>query len=186
LEHAVDAQLSRDGNLTATDRDHLRLLSIFYYILSGLGAICALLPGIYLAMGIGIVAGAFPQPRAQPPPPIQQPNPVQPIQPQDAQPAGPPELVGWIIIVFGVLAMAVGWAYSIVLLLAGRYLRRRRHYVFCIVAACIACLQQPFGTILGVFSIIVLMRPSVKTAFQRNVSTPSHDFDSYNHENGHD
>jgi hypothetical protein len=58
--------------------------------------------------------------------------------------------------------------------------------VFCIVAACIACLQQPFGTILGVFSIIVLMRPSVKTAFQRNVSTPSHDFDSYNHENGHD
>jgi hypothetical protein len=31
--------------------------------------------------------------------------------------------------------------------------------------ACVACLSVPLGTVLGVFTIIVLMRPSVKALF---------------------
>jgi hypothetical protein len=31
--------------------------------------------------------------------------------------------------------------------------------------AAIACMLMPFGTVLGVFTIIVLMRPSVKELF---------------------
>src|SRR5438034_237975 len=48
-----------------------------------------------------------------------------------------------------------------------RELRDRRGYLFCLVMAGIACLFQPFGMILGVFTFIVLLRPSVKTLFGR-------------------
>ena len=43
----------------ATDLQHLRLLSIFYYVLSGLAALCALFPVIHLVIGILVVAGAI-------------------------------------------------------------------------------------------------------------------------------
>ncbi len=39
--------------------------------------------------------------------------------------------------------------------------------MFCLVMACVACLFMPFGTVLGVFTIIVLARPSVQTLFSR-------------------
>lgn len=48
---------------------------------------------------------------------------------------------------------------------AGRSLSRRRHYVFCLVAAGLACLSFPLGTALGVFTFMVLQRPSVKALF---------------------
>jgi len=36
-----------------------------------------------------------------------------------------------------------------------------------------ACLMMPFGTVLGVFTIIVLMRESVKEMFGRQVQSGS-------------
>jgi hypothetical protein len=36
----------------------------------------------------------------------------------------------------------------------------------CFVVAAIECIFMPFGTVLGVFTIIVLSRPSVKALFQ--------------------
>ena len=42
---------------------------------------------------------------------------------------------------------------------------RRKHYTFCFVMACVECLSVPFGTVLGVFTILVLNRASVKELF---------------------
>ena len=55
---------------------------------------------------------------------------------------------------------------DVCLALAGRYLLQRTHYTFCLVVAAIACLLMPFGTALGIFTIIVLMRPSVREMFE--------------------
>ena len=45
-------------------------------------------------------------------------------------------------------------------------LARRRRYLYCLIlAGVMAATCMPFGTVLGVFTIIVLMRPSVKQAF---------------------
>jgi hypothetical protein len=55
-----------------------------------------------------------------------------------------------------------------VILTAGRFLARRKHHLFCLVVAGVECLFFPFGTVLGVFTIIVLMRPSVQQAFEAN------------------
>jgi len=41
--------------------------------------------------------------------------------------------------------------------------------MFCFVVACIECLFMPFGTVLGAFTIIVLMRPSVKNLFAQRI-----------------
>jgi hypothetical protein len=59
-----------------------------------------------------------------------------------------------------------GWSLAICLLIAGSYLTSRKHYTFCLVIAAISCMLMPFGTVLGVFTIIVLMRPSVKEMFE--------------------
>jgi hypothetical protein len=50
-------------------------------------------------------------------------------------------------------------------LIAGRSLATHRHYWFAFAIACLECLFIPFGTILGVFTIIVLSREPVKALF---------------------
>jgi hypothetical protein len=74
-------------------------------------------------------------------------------------------LLGGIVTVLGVLLVVFGIAWSICLFLAGRFLARRRHWVFCLVVAAFACLFTPFGTVLGVFTIVVLSRRSVRASF---------------------
>ena len=54
--------------------------------------------------------------------------------------------------------------------LAGRSLARHRRYTFCLVVAAILCLFVPFGTLLGVFTIIVLVRSTVRARFLGAVS----------------
>jgi len=58
---------------------------------------------------------------------------------------------------------------AIVHLVAGIYIgncfRRQKHHTLCIVAAAIVCLSFPLGTVLGVFSLIVLMKPEAKAIF---------------------
>ncbi len=40
--------------------------------------------------------------------------------------------------------------------------------MFCLIVAGIECLLMPYGTVLGVFTIMVLMRESVKERFGAN------------------
>ena len=54
------------------------------------------------------------------------------------------------------------------MILAGRWLGSARNRMFCFVNACIMCLHAPFGTALGIFTILVLSRPSVVARFEAN------------------
>ena len=47
----------------------------------------------------------------------------------------------------------------------GNRLKNHTNYTYCLVVDAIACTFVPFGTVLGVFTIIVLVRPSVKALF---------------------
>ena len=77
----------------------------------------------------------------------------------------PPAALGWAFVVLGIFLFFIGVVFAIVLAFAGRSLSRLKHYWFAFVVACIECIFIPFGTILGVFTIIVLSRESVKTLF---------------------
>jgi hypothetical protein len=123
------------------DLEHLKLLSIFHYIVAGICALCACFPLIHFFMGLAMVAGWG----------------------QMGEEA--PGFIGWFLMGFAALFIICGWALAICLALAGKYLSERSHYNFCFVMACVACVFTPFGTVLGVFTLLVLVRDSVKRLF---------------------
>jgi hypothetical protein len=129
------------------DEEHLRLLAIFHYVCAGMAALFACLPIIHLVMGLVMVfaPASF-----------------------GAGRNSPPQFIGWFFVVFASAFILAGWTFAVLVAWAGRCLNRRKHYTFCLVMAGVACLFMPFGTVLGVFTIIVLVRPAVKTLFRAN------------------
>ena len=83
----------------------------------------------------------------------------------------PPEFLGWIFAVIGLVLFAIGIAMAICILIAGRSLALRKRYSFALVIACIECLFVPFGKILGVFTIFALSRGSVNALFEVTQTT---------------
>jgi hypothetical protein len=57
-------------------------------------------------------------------------------------------------------------------LYAGVALRRRRHRIFVMVMAVLNCLAAPYGTVLGIFTLLVLQRPAAKELFAGAVVGP--------------
>ena len=130
-----------------TDVEHLRLLSIFHYVVGAVTGVFSLLPIMHLVIGVAMVTGRF-----------------------DGSQEPPPAVFGWFFIVMALVFIICGLAFAACLVLAGRFLSRREHYLFCFVMAALACIFFPFGTVLGVFTIIVLSRPTVKELFTRSMS----------------
>jgi hypothetical protein len=128
------------------DREHLQLLAIFHYVVAGLAALFSFLPLLYTTVGAIFIFAA---------------------RHGTAKPGEelPPEFLGWIFAVLGSVLFLIGIAMAICILIAGRSLALRKRYSFAMVMACIECIFVPFGTILGVFTIIVLSRESVKGLF---------------------
>ena len=58
-----------------------------------------------------------------------------------------------------------GWVFAVCEALAGLFLLKKKRHMFCVVMGGVACTFMPFGTVLGVFTIITLMKPSVKALF---------------------
>ncbi|MFB0552933.1 MAG: hypothetical protein ACETWQ_06410 [Phycisphaerae bacterium] len=123
------------------DEQYLKLLSVFHYVVGGLAACFACIPIIHLSIGIAMLVGAI----------------------DDA-----PEFLGALLVLIAMFTMLIGWTLAVCIIIAGRCLAKRKRYMFCLVMAAISCVFMPFGTVLGVFTIIVLMRPSVKELFAVN------------------
>jgi len=138
MEVAEDVQAIRDG-------DHLRLLSIFYFISAGLSGFFALFPLLYAVMGLMFLSI--------------------PDQLHHAADSPPPALFGWLLFGIGIGLTILLLAFAVAKLLAGFAIRKRRHRVFVLIVAGFSCLSIPYGTLLGVFSFIVLGRPSVAALF---------------------
>lgn len=124
------------------DLEHLKYLSIGFYVYAGLTVLFSCFPFIHMAMGIAMVTGQFKQ-GANPPPPA----------------------LGWFLIGIASTIILGGWGLSVALFLAGKFIKQQKRYTFCLVMAAISCLFAPLGTVLGVFTIIVLVRDSVKNLF---------------------
>ena len=130
---------------SSQDEEHLRLLSIFHFVVAGMTGLFALFPIIHLIIGLAIVSGAL----------------------HSSGTDQIPAFIGWFFVLFAATWIVFGLALAMLIALGGRELRRRRHYTFCLVVAALACLIMPFGTVLGVFTILVLMRESVKEMFHQ-------------------
>ncbi|HEX7859795.1 MAG TPA: hypothetical protein VF773_05675 [Verrucomicrobiae bacterium] len=129
---------------TNNDEQHLHLLAIFHYVLAGLAALVSLFPVVHLVMGLFFIFGA--------------PN-------LNQQGEMPPQAFGWLFVAFAGIIILLGLTVAVLIFLTGLYLSRRKNYTFCFVMAAIECFFIPVGTVLGVFTIVVLMRDSVKHLF---------------------
>jgi hypothetical protein len=126
------------------DEEHLKLLSIFHYLVGGLAGLFSLWPIFHLAIGLVFI-----------------------LAPEGLSDSGeaPPAFIGWFFVIFASAFITAGMILAVSIIITGRFLARRRHYLFCLVMGGIECIFMPFGTVLGVFTIIVLVRKSVKELF---------------------
>lgn len=132
------------------DLSHLNILTILYWIWGGLILLFSLIGLIYIGMGVAIVSGAFPQPATQP------------------ANAPMPNWFGWFFIGMGSAFLLIGQATGWLNIVAGFSLRKQKRRMLTMVTAGLNCISFPIGTTLGVFTFIVLSRPSVKARFASN------------------
>lgn len=127
-----------------TDLHHLNLLSIFHYVAGGLTCLFGCFPIIHLIVGLFLLFA--------------------PPQTNGGEEFST-SLVGVFFILFALGFIVMAWTTAIFMFIAGRKLARQRSYTFCLAIAGVECIFMPIGTVLGVFTIIVLSRPSVKALF---------------------
>jgi hypothetical protein len=126
---------------SSADADHLKLLAIFHYIYAGLIALGGCCGSIYIFVGLLMATGQM-----------------------DGQ-NPPPQEVGWMMSGMGAFFMLLAWGMALLVGMAGRYIQQRRRRLYCIIVAAIICVNIPIGTALGIFTLVVLSRPSVKQLF---------------------
>jgi hypothetical protein len=133
------------AKIIAMDKDEsdLKLLSILFFVMSGFAALGGSVPVLHAVIGVMMLR----DPKGL------------------AGPGGPPINPGYFFLGFGLVFIVIGWTIAFLLVLSGLSLRNKTRYWLCFVMACILCLQFPLGTALGVFTLIVLSRPSVKQLF---------------------
>jgi hypothetical protein len=127
-----------------TDDDHIRTLVILHRVFGGITAAgsCCLLG--YITFVFGIIGLSF----------------------ADKSPSAPPAAVGGALIVIWVCMVALVSALSILNFLCANWLRDRRNWMAIAVVSAINCLHMPLGTALGVFTLIVINRQTVRETFQ--------------------
>ena len=138
------------------DTEHLRLLAFGYVFSAIMSALMSLLGLLYA--GIGFVMSHFFAEAA-----------LNATNPDKI----PPEALGTIVSVFGGVFFVVLMALALLKFYAASCIRRRKSRLFCQIIAGISCLAIPYGTLLGVFTFIVLGRANVVRWFDAGANGPA-------------
>lgn len=137
----MNAPVAAPVDTAAQDLEHLRMLSLFHYIVAAITGLFSLFPVIHLIVGILMISGT--------------------LEHQDPTAA----VAGWFFVAFAGCFIACGLTLAGYIAYAGRCLRERRRHTLCLVVAALECMMMPFGTVLGVFTLIALTKPQVRALF---------------------
>jgi len=138
------------------DLNDLKTLSIFWYVSAGLGAFALVFFLIYFVVALGMmglfgIAGAAA---------------AQEDDPNALAATALAAMFPALFALFSLVGMAITLLVMVLQVAVARNLTRFRGFNLCMAMAAIACLNIPIGTLLGVFTIMVLLRDSVKERFQ--------------------
>ena len=134
----MNEEISRQ---TIIDNEHINLLSMFHLI----SGILALLYSVFMALYFGFIIFVFKL-----------------SEKFDGE--FPIQFMGVIISIW-IIVLLFAIAFGIAKIFSSKWLKQRKNRTFSIVISCIECFSFPYGAILGVLSIIVLNRSSVKDIY---------------------
>jgi hypothetical protein len=123
------------------DNEHLRLLRIGYFVSAAQTAI--FIPVGLLYAGMGVMFSQLPTGAAP-----------------------PPSFVSWLFGLLGAGFAGLAAVGATLKLLTAIRLKERRSRVMCLIAAGLSCMEIPYGTMLGIWTFIVLGRASVRRQFE--------------------
>jgi hypothetical protein len=140
LEDQVDEQARQQ----ILDDENLRLLRICYFIAAGLTTVTSIFVLLYMLMFTFIFTRIGARPGMN----------------------MPPAFIGSIFGVIGVVLFLLMIGMAVMHCLTAMRLTEKRSRIFCMVVAVITCMSIPMGTLLGIWTLLVLSRPTVKQAFE--------------------
>jgi hypothetical protein len=85
----------------------------------------------------------------------------------------PPEFVGYVMAAMGGLFTVAGAIFSALQFFTARFLRLRRHRAICLITAGLSCIWIPYGTVIGVWTFLVLGRTTVRALFDGTANEPT-------------
>ncbi|MGB0579292.1 MAG: hypothetical protein ACPGVU_06285 [Limisphaerales bacterium] len=129
------------GGVSQNDAEHIRMLSVFHYVLGGLGIAVTVVTIFMIVAGAGFVSQAN---LPEEPPPV--------------------ALAAFSLIFLG--AAAYSLLLAILNLLEGQALKSGGSRTLIYVVSALNCLNVPIGTVLGVFTFIVVSRETVSGQFR--------------------
>lgn len=135
------------------------MLSILHYVWGGLVLLFSCMFIFHVVIGVMIANGHMPFPM---PPPATQ---------AAAPPQFPPQ-AGYLFVAMGGCGIVCGWVLGILTIVSGRRMMRRRSRLFSMIVAGVNCVSFPLGTTLGIFTIVVLARDSVKAMYSSAAAAP--------------
>ena len=136
------------------DREHLKLIEIFHYVIAGLNGV-----GLgFLFLHYMILHTVFTNPQV-----LEQMR-SQQVQQGQQMPFDPAQFFGlfvWIYVFLGALLVVL----TVLNVASGLCIRRRSARMFSLVVAGVNCVCFPFGTALGIFTFILLLRSTVAALY---------------------
>jgi len=131
------------------DIRYLNLLVIFHIIVGAVAGLFSCLPLINLSMGLSLLSD-IPKTAAQ------------------GDLFSPFALFPIMFILLPVGITVIGWMFAIAIALNGYYIKNRKWLTYCLVMGGVETILMPFGTVLGVFTIILLTKPNIKNLFDQD------------------
>lgn len=126
-----------------SDSDLWKIVSVFHFAVGGFQILLSSIGVIYMSFGYLIATGAIDSAKSQP----------------------PPEAIGWIFSGVGFVFTVILLTLGVLVIRTGMNMLKKRSRTFCMVIDAMLCLMIPFGTIVGIFGLVLLMKPETEELF---------------------
>ena len=138
----------------ALDENHLKLLQIFHII----QGVLKLVGTLFVVVYFGLFSFLFSNPHFME-------SSSKGYNHSSTETAEIAHTRGGFFLIFGIIITIFMVAMTALSFFQAHCFAKRRHSLLCLILAGLDCLSLPYGTILGIFTFMVLFRPSVKALF---------------------